>query len=179
MRPEQWLILAIAVLAVVALVAVLVLAASLRRLRGQVLSAQETAAPTPSAAENTRPADERVPVVTSLARSDQVGIDSIGADESFVITSDGRTIVLPSTEQVVTATLGRPMIRGAVLSHGILHAMRPESRDRIRAIVRREYRSRRKSRLRAGRAAARATPAGRVQAQAWLGSSGGAGRDRT
>src|SRR5699024_1617731 len=56
-----------------------------------------------------------------------------------VITADGRRIALPSSEQVVRATMRRPLVRGAVLSHGLRHALRPENRDRIRALVRRDY----------------------------------------
>lgn len=66
-----------------------------------------------------------------------------------------RTVVVPSTAQVVDATLGRPIVRAVALGHGLRRALRPDSRDRIAALVRREFRRRRKLRLKAGRRAAR------------------------
>ncbi len=68
---------------------------------------------------------------------------------------EGRVIVAPSTQQVVEATLGRPLVRLSVLSHGLAFALRPESRDRIRALMRREFQDRRRARRRAARQAAR------------------------
>jgi hypothetical protein len=71
------------------------------------------------------------------------------ADES------GGSVVVPTTAQVVDATLGRPLVRAATLTHGLRRALRPESRDRISGLVRREFRRRRRLRMRAGRRAAR------------------------
>ena len=67
----------------------------------------------------------------------------------------GAGIAVPTTAQVVDATLGRPLVRAVTLGHGLRRALRPESRDRISALVRREFRRRRKVRLAAGRRAAR------------------------
>ncbi|MGH1562883.1 hypothetical protein [Mumia sp. DW29H23] len=86
-----------------------------------------------------------------------------------VVTQEGTVIVLPSEEQVVAATMGRPLVRGAVLSHGLMYALRPESRDRIRGIVRREFRRRRKIRRRAARTAARSAPVSHDAATSWIG----------
>lgn len=72
---------------------------------------------------------------------------------------EGRVVVPPTRDQVVEAALGRPQVRFAVVVQGVVHALRPESRDRIGALVRREYRNRRRDRLRAGRRAARAAHA--------------------
>jgi hypothetical protein len=85
---------------------------------------------------------------------------------------EGRVVVPPTQDQVVAATLGRPQVRLAVVAEGLAHALRPESRDRIGALMRREYRGRRRERLRAGRRAARAahaSPTPTAPADRWLG----------
>jgi hypothetical protein len=68
----------------------------------------------------------------------------------------GRVVVPPTQAQVVRTALGRPGVRLNVLLFGLRHALRPENRDRIAALMRREYRHRRYERLRAGRQAVRA-----------------------
>jgi hypothetical protein len=68
---------------------------------------------------------------------------------------DGRVIVPPTGNQVVNTALSRPYVRLSILVHGLSHALRPESRDRITALMRREYRRRRRERLAAGRRAVR------------------------
>lgn len=75
-----------------------------------------------------------------------------------IVTADGRTIVVPTTAQVVDATMGRPLVRASALAHGLRRALRAENRDRIRAMMRREYQRRRKTRQRAARRAARMAP---------------------
>ena len=67
----------------------------------------------------------------------------------------GRVIVPPTQAQVVRTALGRPGVRLSVLAHGLARALRAENRDRIVALMRREYRHRRSQRLRAGRQAVR------------------------
>ena len=82
---------------------------------------------------------------------------------------EGRLIVPPTQQQVVATALGRPGVRLSVLAHGVAHALRPESRDRILGMMRREYRRRRRERLAAGRRAARAaTPS--APRDSWIGS---------
>lgn len=82
---------------------------------------------------------------------------------------DGRMIVPPSQQQVVQTALGRPGVRLSVFVHGAAYALRAESRDRIVALMRREYRRRRRERLQAGRRAVRASrPTG--SPDEWLGS---------
>jgi hypothetical protein len=74
----------------------------------------------------------------------------------------GRVVVPPTQAQVVRTALGRPGVRLSVFAHGLARALRAENRDRIVALMRREYRHRRNQRLRAGRQAirmARPTPA--------------------
>lgn len=68
---------------------------------------------------------------------------------------EGKVIVAPSSKQVVEATMGQPLVRVSVLAHGLAHAVRPESRDRIRALMRREFTVRRRQRRRVARRAAR------------------------
>jgi hypothetical protein len=67
----------------------------------------------------------------------------------------GRVIVPPTQAQVVRTALGRPAVRLSVLAHGLARALRAENRDRIVSLMRREYRHRRRERLRAGRQAVR------------------------
>jgi len=67
----------------------------------------------------------------------------------------GRVVVPPSQAQVVRTALGRPGVRLNIFVHGLARALRPENRDRIVALMRREYRHRRSERLRAGRQAVR------------------------
>ena len=62
---------------------------------------------------------------------------------------------VPTGDEVLRATMARPAVRVVALSYGLRRALRPESRDRIAAVMRREFRRRRKLRLRAGRRAAR------------------------
>ena len=69
---------------------------------------------------------------------------------------NGRVVVRPTSQQVVGAALSRPQVRLAIILHGLSHALRAESRDRITALMRREYRRRRSERLAAGRRAVRA-----------------------
>jgi hypothetical protein len=69
---------------------------------------------------------------------------------------EGRVVVPPTGDQVVNTALSRPYVRLSILVHGLSHALRPESRDRITALMRREYRRRRRERLAAGRRAVRA-----------------------
>lgn len=68
---------------------------------------------------------------------------------------EGRVIVPPTQAQVVRTALGRPGVRANVLLFGLRHALQAENRDRITALIRREYRHRRRERLRAGRQAVR------------------------
>ena len=77
------------------------------------------------------------------------------ADELAPRVLHGRVIVPPTQSQVVRTALGRPGVRLSILAHGIARALRAENRDRIVALMRREYRHRRSERLRAGRQAVR------------------------
>ena len=84
---------------------------------------------------------------------------------------EGRVIVQPTQDQMVAATMTRPSVRLSIFAAGLAHALRPESRDRITALMRREYRARKRARQRAAKVAARATndppPSG---GRGWVGS---------
>lgn len=70
---------------------------------------------------------------------------------------EGRVVVQPTHDQVVAASMTRPAVRLNIVAAGLVHALRPESRDRIMGLMRREFRARKRARQRAARAAARAT----------------------
>ncbi len=90
---------------------------------------------------------------------------------------EGRVILTPTTRQVVDATMNRPLVRISIISHGLAYALRPESRDRIAAMMRREFQSRRRQRKRAAKLAARreqpipsqAIDRRTITSEAWLG----------
>ena len=154
----------VVLLSVTALLAVMALAAAVVAVRAARRTTQvepPEAAPQPPAV-----APERLPRATVLVPFD--------ADEDAVRLPaprqvDGRVIVPPTGQQVVGAALSRPHVRLAILLHGFTYALRPESRDRITALMRREYRRRRRERLAAGRRAVRA--ARPTSADAWMSES--------
>jgi hypothetical protein len=77
-----------------------------------------------------------------------------------------------STQQVVSTTLGEPLLKFAALSHGVRYALREEKRAHLAYQVRREYRRRRRS----SRARARTAQARAARERA---APGGAERGRT
>ena len=149
MSAELVILVSTAVLAVVALCAAVISVRAVRTLR-------QTPASTPVSSEIAlveRPA----PVVTQLPASLAPRV------------VEGRLIVPPTQQQVVATALGRPGVRLSVFTHGVAYALRPESRDRILGMMKREYRRRRRERLQAARRAARtATPS--ATADSWMGS---------
>ena len=152
MSAELWILLATAVLAVAAISAAII----------AVRAARRVAHPphTPADTVVTRPSTE----IAVLEPAPQVNHAEL---EPRIV--EGRLVVPPSQQQVVNTALGRPGVRLSILAHGLAHALRAESRDRITAMMRREYRRRRRERLQAGRRAVRAgrpTP----PSDQWLGS---------
>lgn len=153
MSAEVWILAATAALAVVAIGAAAIAVRAVRQL----------------SRAHTRPAVE---LSTPRPVTDVVVIDPVDPAWSEALAPrivEGRLVVPPSEQQVVQAALGRPGVRLSMLAHGAAHALRAESRDRISALMRREYRRRRRERLQAGRRAVRAaqpTPPG----DQWLGS---------
>lgn len=97
---------------------------------GPIIAATQRPAPTP---------DELVPHHGQVAR-----------------VVDGKVVVTPTRAQVATAIMGQPRVRFAIWATGIAHALRPESRDRIMGMMRRDYVDRRRHREQAARAAIRA-----------------------
>lgn len=140
MSIELLLLVVTAVLAVVAVAAALIAVRASHRIR----DVGSTQRPSSTKVERSKSAEE--PMSTDLA--------TVPAAPRIV---EGRVIVVPSTQQIVEATLGRPLVRISVFSHGLAHALRPESRDRIMALTRREFQGRRRARKRAAKQAARST----------------------
>ena len=143
MAVEAWLLSATAAIAVVAVVVAAVAIRAVRRL------------------QRTIDASESLGAERESLHSPETGLTNA---EIFVSERPaelapravhGRVIVPPTQAQVVRTALGRPGVRLSVLIHGLAHALRPENRGRIVALMRREYRHRRRERLRAGRDAMR------------------------
>ena len=152
-----------ALLAVVALAAAVVAVRAARRT--PAVERVEPAPPPPPPAD----APERPPRTAVLVPID-AGEDAPRLPAPHQL--NGRVIVPPSEQQVVGAALSRPQVRLAILLHGLTYALRPESRDRITALMRREYRRRRRERLAAGRRAVRVTQPSSADAwtaQSWIG----------
>ena len=136
--------LLLAVTTLIALVAVIVAVAAVRavgRLSEQVRADAEPAE-LPSPAVVPEPVQQTIVETRPMELAPQV--------------VHGRVVVPPTQAQVVRTALGRPGVRLSVFAHGLARALRPENRDRIVALMRREYRHRRRERLSAGRQAIRA-----------------------
>lgn len=152
MSAELWILVSTAVLAVVAVSAAVVAVRAVRQVK--------VAAPSPSR----RGIDE---ASTDLAVIEPHSPVAAAAPAPRVIQS--RLVVPPTQQQVLATALGRPGVRLSVLAHGLSHALRPESRDRVLGLMRREFGRRRRARLQAGRRAARDAPQTRPT-DTWLGS---------
>lgn len=136
-----------AVLAVIAVGAAVVALRSVRQLRREL----NKTAPRPIApSEPTEPRPSGSEVVVY----DPVSEPPRGLNQPARLV-DGRVVVTPTRSQVANAVMGQPRVRIAVWAAGLAHALRPESRDRIRGLMRRDYRERRRHRNRAARVAAR------------------------
>ncbi|HUQ00484.1 MAG TPA: hypothetical protein VM093_08500 [Aeromicrobium sp.] len=150
MTVEAWLLTATTLIALVAVVIATLAVRAVRRLSTQVAD---------HAAERPQPPLD----VVSIPREQNSRQDSVQLPvELAPRVVEGRVIVPPTQAQVVRTALGRPGVRLSVFAHGLARALRAENRDRIIALMRREYRHRRSERSRAGRHAvrmARPTPA--------------------
>lgn len=166
MSADVIVLVATAVLAVVAVVAALVAVRAARRIARASGPAVVDAPVTEAALTLTEPID----IAARGVQTDLGPVVRPASLEPRVL--EGRVVVPPTQDQVVEATLSRPQVRLAVVLEGVVHALRPESRDRIGAMMRREYRNRRRERLRAGRRASRAAHASSAPtppADQWLG----------
>jgi len=144
------------VFAVVALIAAIVALRAVREARSLREAPPERAESV--AVVPTEPIDQRRPIV----------VDDVDRPEVRVV--EGRVIAPPTAEQVVAAQLTRPSARIMILASGLAHALRPESRDRINGLMRRDFRERRRSRQRAARRAARSAPTTTTQMDGWMSS---------
>jgi hypothetical protein len=163
MSAEVLMLIATAVLAVVAISAAVVAVRAVRRLS----QAQQPAAVTP---EPIRPSEEiALRAVDDADELRDVELRDVEPRDVEPRVVEGRLIVPPSQQQLVQSVLGRPGVRLTVFVHGAAYALRAESRDRIVALMRREYRRRRRERLRAGRRAVR-TERPSAPSDQWLGS---------
>ncbi|RLV55407.1 hypothetical protein D9V41_11670 [Aeromicrobium phragmitis] len=149
-----------AVLAVVALVAALV---ALRAVR-EVKALRASTAPVRASGEPEQHGGQDLEVRPAEASL----VAPASAPEARII--EGRVIVPPTQEQLVAAQMTRPSVRIAIVVAGVMHALRPESRDRIGGLMRREYRQRRRARQRAARRAARVAPPPPGQTDGWMSS---------
>jgi hypothetical protein len=182
--PDVLLVCA-AALALVAVVAAVVAVRAVRRLERTAAELRDATRPAPvppaaapdavttpeparEAHRRVEPVAEPVPVVVDEDEDDVVVAELVD-DETEVRVVDGRVVVRPSDQQVVAATLGRPLVRLSVLGAGLAHALRPESRDRIAGLVRRDFRRRRRARARAARRAARTTTVPPAAPPTWIG----------
>jgi hypothetical protein len=162
MTVEALLLAATTLIALVAAVVAVVAVRTVRRLEQQV-SQSVVEVPTP-VVEVAASAVGAPPACGGLETTATVGgfeADFVGASTTDVSSElaprvvQGRVVVPPSQAQVVRTALGRPGVRLTVFVHGVARALRPENRDRIVALMRREYRHRRSQRLSAGRQAVR------------------------
>ncbi|MCW2841200.1 MAG: hypothetical protein JWR55_2683 [Aeromicrobium sp.] len=156
MSVEVLILVVTAVLAVVAIGAAVVAVRAARRI------AQPPARPVEEPVTR-RPA-------TVVVREPSPGVAPPAGQELEPRVVEGRLVVPPTQEQVVQTALGRPGVRLSVFVHGAAYALRAESRDRIAALMRREYRRRRRERLQAGRRAVRSAQPPAASDE-WLGGS--------
>lgn len=82
---------------------------------------------------------------------------------------EGKVVVTPTRSQVAHAIMGQRRVRFAIWMTGLTHALRPESRDRILGMMRRDYRDRRRHRESAARAAMRSAHSPATSAAEWSG----------
>lgn len=177
MSVQLAMLVATAVLAVVAVVAAVVAVRALRQAKALSQEASRVASGDRLARHDVAASREHLedsPDVTTPARSPQA-LDQRDEDErerevEVVRVVEGRVIVRPTHEQVVAASMTRPAVRLNIVAAGLAHALRPESRDRILGLMRREYRARRRARQRAARTAARATNGPPPGGRGWVGS---------
>jgi hypothetical protein len=151
MSADVWILMSTAVLAVVAVGAAVVAVRAVRQVRNSTRA--EPLSPAASPSSDIALIEPQTAIPAALAPR----------------VVHGRLVVPPTQQQVLATALGRPGVRLSVFTHGLSHALRPESRDRILGMMRREYRRRRRERLLAGRRAARAANPTR-SADSWIGS---------
>lgn len=158
MSIEQVLLVVTASMALLALIVAVVALRALIRLKAQHPRSEVTREPG-AGLEPARPEPLHL-------RAEPIAED----DQPHVEVTDGRVVVRPSNQQIVATTMHHPLVRLNMLTAGLAHALRPESRDRLRSLMRREFRARKTARRRAARRAARAVPAANSSAPLWISS---------
>ena len=154
MTVEGLLLAATTLIALLAVVVAVVAVRAVRRLERQA-SQSAVEVPTP-VVEVRAPASLETTATVRGFEADSVSTSTTaGQVELTPRVVQGRVVVPPSQAQVVRTALGRPGVRINIFVHGLARALRAENRDRIVALMRREYRHRRRERLRAGRWAVR------------------------
>jgi hypothetical protein len=160
MTVEILLLVATTLIALVAVIAAFVAIRAVRRLEHQAsqpLVEVRTNRGGTSRGEAVGDSKPPADVVSRLAVPAPASSIDLGPAELSPRIVQGRVIVPPTQAQVVRTALGRPGVRLSVFAHGLARALRPENRDRILSLMRREFRHRRRERLRAGRLAMRTT----------------------
>jgi len=181
MPTDVVVLVATAVLALAAVVAAVVTVRAARsvtreraRLEARFRDLETAQAQAAHAAQRVRRSEALVPEPYE-PREDDAALVVRSSEPAVVPTEtrvvDGKVFVVPSQHDVVATALSRPTTRVAVLLHGLTHALRPESRDRIQALMRREVSRRRRERQRAARRAARVHVPSAPPPTAWVSSS--------
>lgn len=147
--------LLLAVTTLIALVAVIAAVIALRAVR-ELKSLHSSAVEGPSSLQSSETARTNAEMIVDPAMPNAEIFVPERAVELAPRVVQGRVVVPPTQAQVARTALGRPGVRLSVFAHGLARALRPENRDRIVALMRREYRHRRRERLSAGRQAIRA-----------------------
>ncbi|MFT4188202.1 MAG: hypothetical protein QM621_06430 [Aeromicrobium sp.] len=127
---------------------------------------QAGGAPTPRSSSHLR--ERNLPTSTDLVLDPR---PSTELTQTQVV--DGKVIVVPTQQQLIATALSRPTVRFSVFVTGVAHALRPESRDRVMALMRREFARRRKERRRAARQAARTVPIAPARSTSWVSAARG------
>jgi hypothetical protein len=153
MAVEILLLTATTLIALVAVTVAVVAVREVRRLSSQMAGSSAVEMAT-SGFEGSFAATSTIEAATSTIEAATSTIDL--PVELAPRAVQGRVIVPPTQAQVVRTALGRPGVRLSIFAHGLARALRAENRDRIVSVMRREYRHRRRERLRAGRQAVRA-----------------------
>lgn len=178
MSVEVVLIVVTAVLAVVAVAAAIIAVRAVREIRRSAVEV-----PANSVAPSPEPEFQRLdlaslpqvsepPTAESALHDESAPLDESGLTPTRPVTVlNGRVVATLTEDDLLEARLSRPTARVAAYAHGLAHALRPESRDRITALMKREYRKRRAVRLKVARRALRTVPRDQLQQPSvdWLG----------
>jgi len=158
MTVETLLLATTTLTALVAVVVAVVAVRAVRRLERQASeSVVEVATNRGGTSRGEAVGDSKPPVdvVSRVAVPAPTSTAELGPAELAPRVVQGRVVVPPTQAQVLRTALGRPGVRLSILAHGLARALRPENRDRIVSLMRREFRHRRRERLSAGRQAVR------------------------